>query len=83
MDNLVRSYEACPEARMRIEGDVAVVDHPGEAGGCAPWLLRRDADGLWRLDLVTMQRAVRFDTRNRWQFADPAALAEYAFAFDR
>jgi uncharacterized protein len=83
MDNLVRTYRACPAPRVRIEGNVAVVDHPGEAGGCAPWLLRRDADGLWRLDLVTMQRALRFDTRNRWHVADPGALGEFAFAFER
>jgi len=83
MDNLVRTYRACPAPRVRIEGNVAVVDHPGEAGGCAPWLLRRDADGLWRLDLVTMQRALRFDTRNRWHVADPGALGVFAFAFER
>jgi len=34
-------------------------------------------------DLVTMQRALRFDTRNRWQVADPQAREEYAFAFQR
>jgi uncharacterized protein len=83
MDNLVRTYRACPSARVRIEDDVAVVDHPGQAGGCAPWLLRRADDGLWRLDLLTMQRALRFDTRNRWQVADPEALGDYASAFER
>jgi hypothetical protein len=30
-----------------------------------------------------MQRALRFDTRNRWQAADPQALGEFAFAFQR
>jgi hypothetical protein len=83
MDDLVRTYRACPASRVRIEGDVAVVDQPGESGGCAPWLLRREAHGLWRLDLVTMQRTMRFDTRNCWHLADPAALGEYAFAFER
>jgi hypothetical protein len=83
MDNLMRTYRAGPAPRVRIEGDVAVVDHPGESGGCAPWLLRAGADGRWRLDLVTMQRAFRFDTRNRWHVADPAALGECAFAFER
>jgi hypothetical protein len=82
MDNLVRSYRTCPAPRVRIEGAVAVVDHPGESGGCAPWFLRRDEDGPWRLDLVTMQRVLRFDTRNRWRVADPGALGEYAFAFE-
>ena len=82
MDNLVRTYRACPTPRVRIADDVAVVDHPGEAGGCAPWLLRQGGDGQWRLDLVTMQQAFRFDTRNRWQVAVPQALGEYAFAFE-
>ncbi len=83
MDNLVRSYQDCPQARVREEGDFAVVDHPGDPGRCAPWFLARGADGLWRLDLLTMQRAVRFDTGNRWRIAAPEALGEYAFAFDR
>ena len=82
MDNLVRTYRACPAPRARIEGGVAVVDHPGGSGRCAPWLLRLGADGRWRLDLVTMQRALRFDTRNRWQVAVPEALGDYAFAFE-
>lgn len=83
MDNLVRTYRACPAPRVQIAGDVAVVDHPGESGGCAPWLLRRAGDGQWRLDLQTMQQALRFDTRNRWQVAVPEALGDYAFGFER
>jgi uncharacterized protein len=83
MDNLVRSYQDCPQARVREQGDFAVVDYPGDPGRCAPWFLARGADGLWRLDLLTMQRVVRFDTGNRWRIAAPEALGEYAFAFDR
>ena len=83
MDNLVRSYQDCPQARVREQGDFAVVDQPGDARRCAPWFLARGADALWRLDLLTMQRAVRFDTRNRWYVAAPEALGEYVFAFDR
>lgn len=83
MDNVVRSYEDCPATRAREQGDFAVVDHPGEAGQCAPWFLARGPDGRWRLDLLTMQRAIRFDTRNRWRLAAPEALGGYAFAFNR
>jgi uncharacterized protein len=83
MDNLVRTYRACPHARVREDGDSAVVDYPDDSGRCSPWFLERGPDGLWRLDLLTMQRAVRFDTRNRWHIAAPEALGEYAFAFDR
>jgi len=82
MDSLARSYQDCPQARLREEGDFAVVDYPGDPGRCAPWFLARGPDGKWRLDLLTMQRAVRFDTRNRWRIAVPEALGEYAFAFD-
>jgi uncharacterized protein len=82
MDNLVRSYQNCPQARVRERGDFAIVDHPEDFGRCAPWFLTRGTDGLWRLDLLTMQRAVRFDTRNRWRIAAPEALGEYAFALE-
>jgi uncharacterized protein len=81
MDNLVRTYRGCPAPRVQEQGDHAVIDHPGDPGGCAPWFLARDADGLWRLDLLTMQRAIRFDTRNNWRVAAPEALGGYAYAF--
>jgi hypothetical protein len=32
------------------------------------------------LDLLTLQRAARFDPRNRWRIADPRALEDYGFA---
>lgn len=83
MDNLVRTYQDCSQPRVLQRGDVAVVDYPGDPGRCAPWFLSRGADQSWRLDLLTMQRAVRFDTRNRWRIAAPEALGDYAFAFDR
>jgi uncharacterized protein len=83
MDRLVRTYGQCPEARVSQQGGYAVVDHPGDSGRCGPWFLVQGTDGLWRLDLLTMQRALRFDTRNHWRVAEPAALGEYAFAFER
>ena len=82
MANLVRAYQACPQPRVREQGDFAVVDYPGDSGRCSPWFLERGADGRWRLDLLTMQRAVRFDTQNRWRIAAPDALGEYRFAFE-
>ena len=83
MDNLVRTYEDCPQPRVLERGDVAVVHYPGDPGRCAPWFLSRGTDGSWRLDLLTLQRAVRFDTRNHWRIAAPEALGAYAFAFAR
>lgn len=81
MDNLVRTYRDCPAAQVSEQGGFAVVEHPGDSGRCAPWFLARGPDGLWRLDLMVMQRAVRFDTRNRWRVAAPENLGD--FAFDR
>jgi uncharacterized protein len=83
MDNLVRTYRACGQPRVREQDDFAVVDYPDDSGRCSPWFLARSADGLWRLDLLTMQSVVRFDTGNRWHIAVPEALGAYAFAFDR
>lgn len=83
MDNIVRTYRDCPAARVSQQGGFAVVEHPGDSGRCAPWFLARGPDGLWRLDLLVMQRTVRFDTRNRWRVAAPENLGDFAFAFDR
>ena len=83
MGNLVRTYEACPQPRVREQGEFAVVDYPGDSGRCSPWFLESGADGRWRLDLLTMQSAVRFDTQNRWRIAAPEALGDYRFAFER
>lgn len=83
MDNLVRTYRSCRQARVRERGDFAVVDYPDDSARCSPWFVERSPDGRWRLDLLTMQRAVRFDTGNRWHIAAPEALGGYAFAFDR
>ena len=83
MDRLLRTYRECPEARVSQQGGYAVVDHPGDSGRCGPWFVAQGTDGLWRLDLLTMQRALRFDTRNHWRVAAPEALGDYAFAFDR
>jgi uncharacterized membrane protein YgcG len=82
MANLVRTYLACAQSRVREQDDYAVVDYPGDPGACSPWFLERGADGRWRLDLLTMQRAVRFDTQNRWRIAVPEALGAYRFAFE-
>ena len=82
MSNLVRTYQACPQPRVREQGDFAVVDYPVNGERCSPWFLERSADARWRLDLLTMQRAVRFDTQNRWRIASAEALGDYAFAFE-
>jgi hypothetical protein len=82
MDNVVRTYRQCPRPELLRQEDVAVLRYPQAARGCAPWLLEGGPDDRWRLDLVTMQRAIRFDTRNQWRVAEPYALGRYGFAFD-
>jgi uncharacterized protein len=82
MDNLVRSYEGCENAQVLTRLDHAVIRYRDTDPGCAPWLLERGADGLWRLDLATMSEAIRFDIANRWTLADPDAAADYAFGFE-
>jgi uncharacterized protein len=82
MDNVVRVYADCPFPEQAIDGAVAVVRYPPQARTCAPWLLQMDEEGRWRLDLVGMQRAFRFDTRNQWRIADRGALGPYDFAFE-
>ena len=82
MDTLVGIYRDCPPFESRELDDHAVVMHPGENGQCSPWFLERGPDGRWRLDLVAMRDAIRFDDRNRWRIADRGSLAGYAFAFD-
>lgn len=82
MDNVVRTYRDCPQPALLQQDDVAVLLYPQQARSCAPWLLERGPGGGWRLDLATMQRAIRFDTRNLWRVAEPAALGHYRFAFE-
>ena len=79
MDNVARTYPRCGDGEVLIQDTHAVVRYPAGDSSCAPWLLVRGDDGRWRLDLVTMSRALRFDTANRWRLADPQAAREYAF----
>ncbi|HJW45556.1 MAG TPA: TPM domain-containing protein [Lysobacter sp.] len=83
MDNVVRTYRDCPHPELLQQDEIAVLRYPPQAPGCAPWLLERGPDGGWRLDFVVMQRAFRFDTRNHWRVAEPAALDHYGFAFEQ
>jgi uncharacterized protein len=81
MDSVARSRARCSSGETRHNGqsDRAVVRYDAAERQCAPWFLRRDG-GRWTLDLVTSQRAVRFNHRNQWRFIDPRGHA-YAFAF--
>jgi uncharacterized protein len=81
MDNLTRTYQSCPppETRLLAHGRRAVVRYPVPERRCAPWLLVEE-DGLWRLDLAGMQRAVRFNHRNEWHF-EPGVDHPYADGF--
>jgi uncharacterized protein len=82
MDNVARTYEGCDAARAITREARAAIVYLTDATDCAPWLLQLGSDGRWRIDFLTMNRALRFDTRNRWRLADPTAAREYGFAFD-
>lgn len=82
MDNAVRSFKRCSQTEVLIHQGHAVVHHVEGQPECAPWFLEKGADGLWRLDLMTMSRSMRFDTRNQWHLAARDQLGPYAFAFD-
>ncbi|HSN72965.1 MAG TPA: TPM domain-containing protein [Steroidobacteraceae bacterium] len=82
MENLVRTYLDCGDGEMLTSNRRAVVRYPQGGAACAPWLLVRGDDSLWRLDLATMSRALRFDTANRWRLADPQAAREYGFGLE-
>jgi uncharacterized protein len=82
MDNVARTYSRCGDGETSIRDTHAVLRYPNGNSACAPWLLVRSEDGRWRLDLVTMSRALRFDTANRWRLADPQSAREYAFGLE-
>ena len=81
MDSVARVYRDCraEPARIDASGERAVLRYPPGARPCSPWLLLRE-DGLWRLDLATASRAIRFGRDNSWRFSE-GAPADYAFAF--
>jgi uncharacterized protein len=81
MDAVARAYRSCRAEPVQIgaAGERAVLGYPPADRRCAPWLLVRE-EGLWRLDLATASRAIRFGRDNSWRF-DGGAPAAYAFAF--
>jgi uncharacterized protein len=81
MDNVVKTFATCPQAELKIiPGDkLAVLRYPPAERECSPWFLVRE-DGMWKLDLTMMQRALRFNNRNQWRF-DPKVSHEYKPAF--
>ncbi|MGR9071505.1 MAG: TPM domain-containing protein [Gammaproteobacteria bacterium] len=79
MDNELKAYRNCPAYEQKIKGSYAVILYRDDGGRCSPRFLRNDG-GLWRLDLVAMQKSIVFNHKNQWrlrQGADP----DYLFAF--
>ncbi len=76
-DNTVRSFRKCHQEPARYDdtGRYAVIRFPVDS----PYFLEQE-DGRWRLDLVTMQKAVRFNVSNQWHF-DLSVEHPYGFAF--
>lgn len=81
MDNEVRAHRRCAPGTTLISADHrrAVIRYPASKRHCAPFFLRR-GDERWLLDLITMQRAIRFGATNAWHF-DQRESHPYGFAF--
>jgi len=80
-DNVVRTQRQCtPQpARNSSDGLFAVIRYPIAQRQCAPWFLQFE-DGKWRLDLASMQKAIRFGRSNTWHL-DLTQHHPYSFAF--
>jgi len=78
---VLAAYSTCPpgEARIGPGGGHAVIRYAPAERRCAPWFFRRE-DDAWKLDLATMQSAMRFGRRNEWHFVGEAPEA-YRFGF--
>jgi uncharacterized protein len=82
MDNAVRSYRQCSTEPLEliVQDDRAVMRYPPSARRCHPWFAVFE-DEAWRLDLVAMQRLVRFGRGNAWHFPPQQRGEGYAFGF--
>lgn len=80
MDNLARTYRTCTMDAVRVRDGLAVVRYRIDQRACAPYFLTRE-DGEWKLDLMMLSSAIRFNHNNHWRFQTPISHA-YEFAFD-
>lgn len=82
MDNVAKAARACDPGKTRIspDGSHAVIHYPPRARDCSPYFLTRTDSG-WALDLVTMQRVIRFGRSNAWRLSRRSGHP-YAFAFE-
>jgi uncharacterized protein len=80
MDNVARTYRACTVDGVQLRSDAAVVRYRVDERQCAPYFLRRE-DDAWKLDLIAMSSAIRFNHENQWRFQMPLP-DEYRFAFE-
>lgn len=81
MDNMVRTYNSCNPDETKYDSTdlLAVIHYPVNQKQCSPWFFQKVGD-IWKLDLTMMQKAVRFDNKNRWHFV-PGFNHQYGFAF--
>lgn len=81
MDNIVASYNSCTPDETKYDSTylLAVIHYPINQKQCSPWFFQKH-ENSWKLDLTMMQKAVRFDNKNRWHFV-PGFNHQYGFAF--
>lgn len=76
------AIERCLPGQVKSVERYAVVRFNLSARQCPPYFLIRELE-RWRIDLVTMNAAIRFNQDNAWHFDPAYALyeGEYGFAF--
>lgn len=77
--NLFRAYLPCIIDRTQVLNGFAVVRYRLQDRRCAPFFLIEEK-GEWKLDMVMMRQALRFDQISEWRF-DLGVRNPYSFAF--
>lgn len=81
MDNVARSMRSCTNHETVYSADHrhAVIRYPPDERGCPPYFFAI-TNGAWTLDLVSMQKLVRFGRSNAWRLGQRRGHT-YSFAF--
>ena len=79
MANEARDIKRCGDGELKTSGHYAVIRYAPGQRECSPFFFEME-EGAWRLDFLTMSRALRFNQKNRWHLVLPEKHP-YTFAF--
>jgi len=82
-NNELRFASHCQNRNYYTEGDYAVLLYTLEPRTCSPYLFKKE-DGVWRIDIATMAKTLRFNKDMMWHFdmnKKTEFLSPYEFAF--